>query len=136
MSGSPPFEVPVHLASGRRGRKRLKVGKAAKVPAGRIPRISRLMALAIHFDGLIRRAEVTDYSEIARLGHVTPARVSQIMTLLQLAPDIQEGLLLLPRTVKGREPVRERATLRIADEAEWRKQRSLWNELQGNGFMV
>lgn len=45
---------------------------------------------------------------LARLGHVTRARVTQIMNLLNLAPDIQEEILFLPRTLKGRDPIRER----------------------------
>ena len=99
MSDSLTFECQVHLSRGRRGRKRLKEGtppQPAKVEKGRIPRISRLMALAIHLDGLIRRGEIDDMSEIARLGHVTPARVSQIMALVQLAPTIQRALLFSP----------------------------------------
>jgi len=51
------------------------------------------MALAIRFDDLIRRGEVRDYADLARLGHVSRARITQIMNLLNLAPDIQERLL-------------------------------------------
>ena len=77
------------------------------VPEGRIPRISRLMALAIRFDRLIKEGEITDQADLARLGNVSRARVTQIMNLLQLAPEIQEALLFLPRTAKGRDPIRE-----------------------------
>ena len=44
-------------------------------PCGRLPRITRLMALAIHFDGLIRSGAVANYAELARLGNVTRARI-------------------------------------------------------------
>jgi hypothetical protein len=44
-------------------------------------------------DQLVRTGEVTGYAELAALGHVTRARMSQIMGLLCLAPDIQEGVL-------------------------------------------
>jgi hypothetical protein len=47
---------------------------------------------------------VTDYADLARLGHVTRARVTQIMNLLNLAPDIQEELVFLPKTIRGRDP--------------------------------
>ncbi len=57
------------------------------------------------------------------------ARVTQIMNLLQLAPEIQEALLFLPRTVKGRDPIRETHIRPIAAELEWRKQRRLWKGL-------
>ena len=66
------------------------------IPAGRVPRISRLMALAIHFDRLIREGKVRDQSELARLAHVTQPRMTQIMNLNHLAPDIQEELLQPP----------------------------------------
>ena len=74
-----------------------------EVPRGRLPRITRLMALAIHFDGLIQSGAVKNYSELARLGNVTRARMTQIMNLLMLAPGIQEELLFLPRLEAGRD---------------------------------
>ena len=60
----------------------------------RIPRITRLMALAIKFQDMVDRGEVRDYADLARLGYVTRARMTQIMNLLNLAPDIQEQILL------------------------------------------
>ena len=59
------------------------------------PRIARLLALAHKLDGLVRSGTVRDYAELARLGHVSAARVSQIMILLHLAPAIQEYVLFL-----------------------------------------
>jgi DNA invertase Pin-like site-specific DNA recombinase len=60
-----------------------------------IPRIARLIALAIRYEGLVREGAVRDYAELARLGEVTRARITQIMNLLWLAPDVQERLLFL-----------------------------------------
>ena len=93
----------VHFTASTRGRKQMKVGGNPRptVPTGRVPRISRLMALAIRFDELLSRGEVKDYAELARLGHVTRARATQIMNLLNLAPDIQEALLFLTPTESG-----------------------------------
>jgi len=76
---------------------------------------------------------VADYAEIARLGHVTRARVTQIMNLLHLAPDIQEEILFLPRTERGRDPIRERHVRPIAAELDWRKQRKMWGEVKTSG---
>ena len=59
----------------------------------RVPRITRLMALAIKFQDMVDRGEVRDYADLARLGYVTRARITQIMNLLNFAPDIQEGVL-------------------------------------------
>ena len=48
------------------------------IAPGRVPRISRLMALAIHFDKMIRDGKVSDQSDLARLAHVTQPRMTQI----------------------------------------------------------
>src|SRR5580700_6367761 len=61
----------------------------------RIPRITRLMALAIKFQDMVDRGEVRDYADLARLGYVTRARLTQVMNLLLLAPDIQEEIMKL-----------------------------------------
>jgi hypothetical protein len=62
--------------------------------APRMPRATRLVALAIKFQDMVDRGEVRDYADLARLGLVTRARLTQIMNLLLLAPDIQEQILL------------------------------------------
>jgi len=132
VSPEPRIEFKVHFEPSRRGRKRAVVGEKPADPAttpGNLPRVTRLMALAIHFDGLIRDGEVADYAEIARLGHVTRARVTQIMNLLHLAPDIQEAILSLPRTESGRDPITERDLRPIAAIVDWRKQRWEWRRL-------
>jgi len=105
------------------------VNRDHKVEPGNVPRISKLMALAIRFDQLIRRGEVRDYTDLARLGYVTRSRITQIMNLLNLAPDIQEELLFLPRTVKGRDPIREKDIRPIAAVPHWHRQRKMWEKL-------
>jgi len=70
------------------------------------------MALAIKLDHLVRSGQVKDYAELARLGHVTRARMSQIISLLNLAPDIQEAILFLPKTLKGRDSISSREVIR------------------------
>ena len=119
----------LHFTRGQRSRKVIQDGPPPEpdaTPEGTIPRISRLMALAIRFDRLIKAGEITDQADLARLGNVTRARVTQIMNLLHLAPDIQEDILFLPRTVKGRDSIRELMVRPIAAESEWRIQRRLW----------
>jgi hypothetical protein len=96
---------------------------------GRVPRLARLMALALRFDGLVRSGAVKDFAALARLGHVTRARMSQIMSLLHLAPDLQEALLFLPRTQRGRDPLVLHDVLPITALTDWRKQRPRWREL-------
>ncbi len=100
ISESGGLEVEFTLSPSQRHRGKKKTSKPAVAP-GSIPRVTRLMALAIKFDGMIARGEVRDYADIARLGYVSRARVTQIMNLTNLAPDIQEEILFLPRTFKA-----------------------------------
>ena len=104
---------------------------ATPLPPGRVPRVAQLMALALRFNELIRAGEVENYTELARLGHVTRARISQVMCLVNLAPDIQEAVLFLPRTECGRDPIILSHLLPIASTPEWRKQRQVWQQLLG-----
>ncbi len=133
MSDGLTVEFSVHRHRGKRCE--LRDGAIDEEPAtaapppGNVPRISRLMALAIRFEELIRCGEVVDYADIARLGHVTRARVTQIMNMLMLAPEIQEEILFLPRTVSGRDPITERDIRPIVAELDWNKQRRMWREL-------
>lgn len=131
MTTGMTFTTKVYFCCGPKGRKRLEAGEspAAAVTPGRLPRISRLMALAIRFDGLISQGSVSDQAELARLGQVTRARMTQIMNLLQLAPEIQEELLFLPRIERGDSPIHERLLRPIAAVPDWRKQRQMWSDL-------
>lgn len=128
---SVEFDVSFRrVAHGRRRLTRSRTGEAppAPVPVGTIPRVARLMALAIHFEGLIRRGEAADYAELARVGRVTRARLTQIMALLHLAPDIQEELLHLPLTTTGRDKFTEHHLRPIAAVVEWEEQRRMWQD--------
>jgi hypothetical protein len=124
--------------AGHGARKELQPGPAPARPAtaGRVPRVARLMALALRFEGLIRQGAVKDYAELARLGHVTRARVSQVMNLLNLAPDIQEALLFLSLTQRGRDPVILADLQPIACTPDWRKQRRLWRSLYAHSAVL
>lgn len=126
---SSTVEFPVHFRNGKKGRRRLREGptpQSPQVESGRIPRISRLMALAIRFERLIREGVVQDYSDLARLGGVSRARITQIMGLLNLAPDIQEKILFLPRVMTGRDAVTERRLRTVIVEPAWDIQRQVW----------
>lgn len=132
MSGSLTIACGVRFTRGRRGRRCLREGHPElPPPSQRVPRVSRLMALAIRFDGLIRDGVVADQAELARLGHVSRARLTQIMNLLNLAPDIQEEVLFLPPTERDRDPISERGVRPIAAELNWRKQRRMWRQRRG-----
>ena len=120
---------PVHFGTGQHGKRRLRAGpkpKPAVVPEGRVPRVARLLALAIHCEELIREGDIEDYADLARLSKVTRARATQVMSLLHLAPSIQEEILHLPLVHSGRDPITERKLRPVVVERDWAKQRELW----------
>jgi hypothetical protein len=123
------MEYTIHFRKGQNGRKQIREGKAPDpepLPVGNIPRISKLMALAIKMDGMIRDGIVKDYTELATLGRVTCARITQIMNLLYLAPDIQEEILFLDRVTQGKDPITEKRVGKLAMVCNWSKQRRQW----------
>jgi hypothetical protein len=87
------------------------------------------MALAIKFQDMVGRGEVRDYADLARLGYVTRARMTQLMNLLNLAPDIQEDILFLPATTKGRDAVSERSLRQVTAIVIWSRQRKACQDL-------
>ena len=101
------------------------------IPASRLPRISRLLALALRFDQLVRNRTVPDHATLARLGHVSRARITQIINLLWLAPDIQEEILFLMPIQRGRDPIHLRQLQPLAATLDWKRQRRLWRTLAG-----
>jgi len=96
-----------------------KAARRAEKPerAPTVPRSARLMALAIVLDEMVRAGEFESYAEIARLAGLTRARVSQVMDLLALAPEIQAGLLVVGESVGARE------IRLLAGTPSWRLQR-------------
>ncbi len=107
--------------------------KAEEVPSlhryARYPRIVQVMALAIHFREMLERGEAKDYADLARLGCVSRERISQIMMLNWLAPEIQRDVLMLPKTPGGRFPVSETTLRMVAREPQWAVQRPQWDGL-------
>jgi hypothetical protein len=132
MSTPLTVQCQVHLRRRGKGRQELVTGAGSEALArepGRVPRVARLAALAIRFEALVRTGAVANYAEIATLGDVTRARISQVMNLLNLAPDILEEILHLPRTQTRRDPIHLRQLQPIASTLDWGKQRRQWREL-------
>ncbi|MFO0829667.1 MAG: hypothetical protein U0572_16120 [Phycisphaerales bacterium] len=122
----------IHFATRTRGRREIVDGPRPITDAtneGRVPRVARLMALAIRIEGLIKSGAVGDLAEAAAVGHVSRARMTQIANLLLLAPDIQLALLELPRVREGRDPIVETHLRRVAAEPCWGRQRAGWEAL-------
>jgi hypothetical protein len=118
------------LSVSGKGRKRLNAcgDKTTEKPTGRIPRISRLMALAIKYQGLLDRGEVESITELAKLCHVTQPRMSQILSLNLLSPMIQERLLFLPMVENGKTEVHEKILRSVCAEIDWRVQELRFTE--------
>jgi hypothetical protein len=121
-------ERKMRFGQGGRGRKRKREADGSVTPRGRVPRVAKLMALAIRFDQLIRDGVVADQAELARIGHVSRARLTQIMNLLSLAPEIQESILWQPMVECGRDAVTEKRLRALVGELDWRKQRQMWKQ--------
>ncbi len=106
---------------------------AATLSRGRFPRITQVLALALQFQEMIDNGEIRDYTDLTRLGCVSRERISQIMMLTWLAPDILEAILRLPQTPGGRFHVGENQLRRIARIPLWEDQRKQWQGLAGCG---
>jgi hypothetical protein len=119
-----------HVATKRCGSKQIQSGTASVTPAGRVTRISRLLALAHHCLRLVQTGANINHSELAHFGQISTTRMTQIMWLDNLAPDIQEEILFLPRTTQGRDPIKEVDIRPIAKTLDWSKQRQMWKELK------
>jgi len=84
------------------------------------------MALALRMEQMIQEGTVKNYRELAHLGQVSRARITQVMNLLQLAPDIQEEILL-GNTPEDR--LRESAIRKLSGVILWSEQRDRWHAL-------
>lgn len=115
------IQVEIILPRPTRSRRQASTPGPGLEPAGpRLPRVTRLMALAIKFQDMVDQGEVRDYAELARLGYVTRARLTQIMNLLLLSPEIQERLLFLPPEAE----LTERVIRAAVKHVHWASQRS------------
>jgi len=128
MSGSQEITYALDFCASKRSQRESTATLPPSPAHGNdssVPRIARLMAVAIRFDTLLRAEEFRDYAELARLGRVTRARMTQIMKLLDLAPDIQEQILFLPN-LKG---LNERNLRPIVSRIDWNEQRRMFQKL-------
>ena len=104
--------------------------------AGRLPRVTQVLALAIQFQDMIRLGEARDYADLARLGGLTRERVSQIVKLVWLAPDIQIEILHLQPVSNGHFLIRERAMRNISSTICWVEQHREWEELKKTNHLA
>jgi len=88
-------------------------------PVRRPARVAQMLALAHHLQAAIDQGHCRDRADLARTLDLTRARITQLLDLILLAPDIQEELLFL-EAVDGAEPLSPRALRPIARRATWR----------------
>jgi hypothetical protein len=122
MNRSTEVTYAVDFRAGKPSNQQAPDGETAALS---IPRIARLMALAIRFERLVQNQTIRDYAELARLGRVTRARITQITKLLDLAPDLQEQILFLP-SING---LNERNLRRIVSQIDWTEQRRMFHKI-------
>jgi hypothetical protein len=127
MTKNAPLEIQFQLRPKRSGASDVTPETRG---AGQIPQITRVVALAIHFEEMIRRGDAKDYADIARLSCLCRERVSQIARLNYLAPDIQVELLYLPPASTARFPISETALRKVASLLSWGDQRREWTALK------
>ncbi len=124
------IKIQFETNSSAHGRQRVGAPKPKKSNApAKLPHITKLMALAIRLEHLLATGQVKDQAEIARTAGITRARVTQIINLTQLAPDIQEAILNLEPTTDHVPRFREREVRTIAILPNWEKQRLMWKQL-------
>lgn len=129
-----PTEIQFRLHASQRA-ERGQVAEAPSSRRGRLPRVTQVLALAIQFKDMIQRGEARDYADLARLGCITRERMSQIMELIWLAPDIQQEILEFPTNKTGRFPISEVAVRRVAENLAWPDQREAWLNLKHDSHL-
>lgn len=134
MSDATAFEIRFHIHGDPGGS--AQESNAGESSSGVLPRITQVLALAISLDEMLRTGAAKDYADIARLSGLSRERISQIMRLNYLAPDIQVELLFLQPTPTGRYPISETATRDIANTLSWPKQRDAWRALKASFRMA
>ncbi len=106
-----------------------KSERKVEQPVGRVPRISKLMALAIRYDQMLNEGVVQSQTELAELLHVSQPRMTQIMNLLHLSPEIQEEILMLPLRYSGKDELFERDLRGLVQLTSWDNQQSLFIQI-------
>jgi hypothetical protein len=97
---------------------------------GRHPHITLQLARAHQLQKLLDAGKVKSHRELAKIAGITPARITQLLDLPFLAPDIQEEILFFPRTTARRDAITERDARLVASTAAWPEQRKLWADVK------
>jgi hypothetical protein len=128
-SGTPgPRVFTGTLYRVQRGYAKRFTPEAPPAPVRRPARVAVMLALAHKIQQAIDAGTVRDRAEVARRLGFTRARVTHLMDLTLLAPDLQERVLGL-EAVDGVEPIGERALRPVVRACRWEEQRALFDAL-------
>jgi len=128
--GAPTGPTTIHRVAFGRGKRSADAPAPPERSGGHLPRVVRQLAFAHEIDRRLRVGELSDLATVARRAGLTRARITQILGLLLLAPDIQQDILALPPFTRGRDPLPERALRPLVAEPDWTAQRRLWAGLR------
>lgn len=99
--------------------------KASRIEKTKVPALRQSLVLAYQVQALLDQEKIKSLSEAAKWLNLCNARVSQILNLLTLAPNIQSEILI-------RDDIRELTEFqirKISMELDWKKQREMWARL-------
>ncbi|MCU0657350.1 MAG: hypothetical protein MUF64_19450 [Polyangiaceae bacterium] len=120
--GTTVLELPVVRQKSRRV---LLREDAPERNRSRPLRVARMLAMAHEIERLIAEGAFTDRADAARKLGFTRARISQLLDLTLLAPDLQERLLMM-ETTAGADPITEHKLRCVVAQASWQEQREAW----------
>jgi hypothetical protein len=128
MAGTRVVTGELHRV--RRGCRKGFVPEAPPAPFRRPARVAVMLALAHQIQRKIDRGEIPDQAAAARRLELTRARLTQLLDLTLLGPDVQERVLAL-ESVGGTEPLSERVLRPVARAPSWVEQRTLFESARG-----
>src|SRR5512140_464112 len=126
--GGRVIDGELHRA--RRGHRKTFSMSPPSSPVARPARVAATLTLAHRIRKGIVAGEIRNQADAARRLGLTRARLSQILDLTNLAPDLQEKILFLEAT-GGREPLRERSMRGVLRSVSWGDQRVIWQLAAG-----
>lgn len=130
------FEVSTRLVRVRRAQ-RIALSTTppppARAPTRRPAKLAQLLALAHHIEALIAAGDVHHRADAACRMGLTRARITQLLDLTLLAPDLQESILFA-EAVEGIEPFGEREAREVLRLRSWAEQRARWRRLVPEGL--
>ena len=115
----------LHLVRKGQSKRFVSAPPVSPEPVRQPARVAIMLALAHKIQQAIDRGTVRDRAEVARRLGFTRARITHLLDLTLLAPDLQERILVL-EAIDGVEPMSERALRAVAHAGSWAKQRAAW----------